>query len=85
MLWLRFVLVLGIVGCGTVPATDDAGTGGQFSISVAPPELGIPVGGSGMITVTVTRTGATGDITLDATLPPGVSATFTPSTLAAGM
>lgn len=57
-------------------------TAAGFSIAVAPATLSLVQGANGQATLTVTRTGMSGAVTLEATgMPSGVTAAFSPATL----
>lgn len=62
-----------------VTVTEPAG----FSLAVAPTPLAVVAGGSADATVTIARTGGfAGEVELTATVPAGVSAQFTPASVA---
>lgn len=81
------------VGCGEVSSNKrpdagggdhDAPPGGDFSLSVDPTTLTLPVASTGTVTVTITRNGSVGDVMLSASgLGSGLTAEFTPNPLSA--
>lgn len=79
------------LGCGSVHdgGTDGGGGGGggggDFTLSADPTSLSIPYRDSQTTTLTIERTGDTGDISLSAdNLPAGITATFDPNPVPAG-
>jgi hypothetical protein len=93
----RFVvtsLVFCLVACGEVSETpDDGGSGdsasdsagvGDFTLSVSPGSIEIPIASSGTVTLNVDRTGTAGDIMLAAqNVPADLQVTFSPATIPA--
>ena len=81
------VAAAGLLACGSVQNPGD-GDGGpsDFTITVNPTSLTIPIAGSQTVEVTIARTGATGDVMLSASGGgTGVTATFAPNPIPAGM
>src|SRR5207302_1941478 len=80
--WSRYALavaagVTAAVGCGT-----DGGTGvaADYALSLTPAALTIVQGGTGLATVTITRTNFTGAVTLSlGDAPAGVTGSFEPA------
>lgn len=80
------------IACGEVKGTNngpDAGSNvdpnADFTLSVDPTSLTIPIAGSATVTVTVERTGETGDIALSATgLGTNLEAEFSPAAIPEG-
>jgi len=78
---------------GGIAPTDDSSTGSDgsqqsqdFALAVDPTSLTIPIGSSGTVNVNITRTNFDDTITLAASnLPTGVTVSFNPSTLGAGV
>lgn len=78
--------------CGEVKGTNtppDSGSNvdpqGDFTLTVDPTSLTIPIAGSAKVTVTVSRTGDTGDIALSATgLGSNLTAEFSPAAIPDG-
>jgi hypothetical protein len=84
--------VLALLGsaCGEVagmktPDGGDVDPNADFTLSVDPTSLTIPIAGSAKVTVTVARTGTTGDITLSASgLGSNLTAEFSPAAIPQG-
>lgn len=84
--------ILVAVGCGEVSSNKpdaggggDAPGGGDFSLSIDPATLTLPVASTGTVTVTITRDGSVGDVMLSASgLGSGLTAEFTPNPISAG-
>jgi hypothetical protein len=69
---------------GGPPNGDDDFPAGDFTITTDPTSLTLPIAASGMVTVTVQRTGTVGDIMLSASgLGANVSAAFSPNPIPA--
>jgi hypothetical protein len=90
-LWvLCAALVLTVWACGEVKSnnTPDGGNidpAADFTFSVDPTSLSIPIASSETVTVTVARTGTTGDIMLSASgLGANLTAEFSPAVIAEG-
>lgn len=93
--WLRFawsVMAVAASACGEVKAHSNSDGGGDdapsadFTLTVAPNSLTIPIAGSAMLTVSVERMGNTGDIALSATgLGGNLTAEFSPPTIPEGI
>ncbi len=85
------VVVVTASACGEVKAHSNSDGGGDdassadFTLTVNPGSLTIPIAGSAQVTVTVERMGTTGDISLSATgLGGNLTAEFSPPTIPEG-
>jgi hypothetical protein len=81
------VAATGLLACGSVQNPGD-GDGGpsDFTITVNPASLTVPIAGSQTVQVTIARTGATGDVMLSASGGgTSVTTTFAPNPIPAGM
>jgi hypothetical protein len=82
--------LLACVACGSVSSTSDGGSdssggGGSFALNATPTSIDIPIASSGVVTISIDRTGSVGDVTLSAqNLPAGITATFATNPVPAG-
>lgn len=83
--------VVAVPACGDVKASPDApdtqgdAADGDFTLSVDPTSLSIPIAGSATATVTIARTGSVGDVMLSASgLGANLEAEFSPNPIPAG-
>jgi hypothetical protein len=81
--------LLACVACGSVSNTPDAGSdssgGGSFALNATPTSINVPIASSGVVTISIDRTGSVGDVMLRAqNLPTGITATFATNPVPAG-
>jgi hypothetical protein len=77
------------VACGSVSNAPDGGSdssdGGSFALNATPTSINIPIASSGVVTISIDRTGSVGDVMLSAqNLPAGITATFATNPVPAG-